>query len=300
VRQIVQRRERWWERIGESFGQAFERVERLSAGASGDDLERKVQLLRDRYSGDDADPFGLDPEAARRAALLLGLLYRRYFRTEVHGLNNIGPGRALLVANHSGQVPIDAAILALALFFELEPPRLVRTMVERWMQTLPFVAPWIARLGQVVGLPENCQRLLDRGELILVFPEGVRGIAKPYSRRYQLETFGLGFMRLAVATRTPVIPVAVIGAEEQYISLGNVEWAARALRMPALPLLPQLLVPGGLLPLPTKYRIHFGEPLRFEGDPDDDKQIASNTWLVRQTVQALIRRGLEQRRHVFF
>jgi 1-acyl-sn-glycerol-3-phosphate acyltransferase len=273
-------------------------ADELATATLGRDFEQRAQYIRNHYGGD--DPFGLDPEFTRMGAMLTAFMHRRYFRTEVHGIENVPPGRALLIANHSGQIPIDGLILVLTLFFDANPPRLMRAMVEKWMQTLPFVAPMIARLGQVVGVPDNCHRLLERDELILAFPEGVRGIVKPYTRRYQLEEFGQGFMRLALATRSPVVPVAVIGAEEQYISVGNLEWAARAFGLPALPVVPQLVMPGGLLPLPTKYRIYFGEPLNFEGDPEDERVVSEHVWLVRQTIQRLVVHGLERRRSVFF
>jgi 1-acyl-sn-glycerol-3-phosphate acyltransferase len=275
-------------------------ADELTAATLGRDFEQRAQHIRDHYARMGGDPFGLDPEFTRYGAMLTAFMHRRYFRTEVHGIENVPPGRALLIANHSGQIPIDGLILVLALFFDANPPRLMRAMVEKWMQTLPFVAPLIARLGQVVGVPDNCQRLLERDELILAFPEGVRGIVKPYTRRYQLEEFGQGFMRLALATRSPVVPVAVIGAEEQYISVGNLEWAARAFGLPALPVVPQLMMPGGLLPLPTKYRLYFGEPLTFEGDPEDERAVSEHVWLVRQTIQRLLVQGLERRRSVFF
>jgi 1-acyl-sn-glycerol-3-phosphate acyltransferase len=128
----------------------------------------------------------------------------------------------------------------------------------------------------------------------------MKAINKPLAQRYQLEPFGHGFMRLALRTQTPIVPVAVIGAEEQYLSFGNIEWAARALGLPAFPLVPQLLLPGGAMPLPTKYRIYFGEPMRFYGDPDDDDNvIADKVWLVQQTINDLLRRGLTARRGVF-
>jgi 1-acyl-sn-glycerol-3-phosphate acyltransferase len=174
-------------------------------------------------------------------------------------------------------------------------------MVDKWTATLPFVSAFFNRVGQVVGIPENARRLLEMEELLLVFPEGTRGVAKPFARRYQLEEFGLGFMRIAIETATPIVPVAVIGAEEQYVSLGNLSWAARALNIPVFPLVPQLAVPGGQLPLPTKYRLHFGEPMRFHGDShDDDTVIADKVWLVRQSVQHLLSKGLAARKGVFF
>ena len=290
----------WIDRARGFAAEARRRADDFATLTLGRDFEQRAQHIRDHYASRGDDPFGLDPEFTRYGAMLTAFMHRRYFRTEVYGIEHVPPGRALLIANHSGQIPIDGLILALTLFFDANPPRLIRAMVEKWMQTLPFVAPLIARLGQVVGLPDNCQRLLEREELILAFPEGVRGIVKPYTRRYQLEDFGQGFMRLALATRSPVVPVAVIGAEEQYISVGNLEWAARAIGLPALPLVPQLVLPGGLLPLPTKYRLHFGEPLHFDADPGDERAVGECVWLVRQTIQRLIVHGLERRRSVFF
>lgn len=267
----------------------------------GSDFEQRARVLEERYSGPGADPFGFDPDTARQAAMLCAFFHRMYFRTEVFGLERVPSGRALLIANHSGQIPIDAAIIGCALFFDANPPRVVRAMVDKWTATLPFVSAFFNRVGQVVGLPENALRLLERGEIVLAFPEGTRGIAKPYSRRYQLEPFGLGFMRLAMQTETPIVPVAVIGAEEQYISLGNLEWAARAVGLPVFPIVPQVLMPGGALPLPTKYRLHFGEPMYFHGNPDDDDDvIAEKVWLVQEAIADLLRRGLARRRGVFF
>jgi 1-acyl-sn-glycerol-3-phosphate acyltransferase len=192
-------------------------------------------------------------------------------------------------------------MIAISVFLEARPPRMVRAMVEKWAQTLPFVSTFFARCGQVVGVPENARRLRERGELVLVFPEGTRGLSKPFQHRYQLTDFGPGFMRLALETDTPIIPIAVVGAEEQYVSVANLRRAAKLLRMPAFPLVPQILLPGGILPLPVRYRIVFGEPLRFQGDPDDDDAvIQEKVWVVKATIQGMIQRGLEDRRSVFF
>jgi 1-acyl-sn-glycerol-3-phosphate acyltransferase len=247
------------------------------------------------------DPFGLDPQWAKYALATVAMLHRKYFRSEVHGIENVPSGRVLLVANHSGQVPIDGALIGAAMFMEAEPPRIVRAMVEKWAVSLPFVSLLFTRVGQVVGVPENATRLLAQGEALLVFPEGARGISKTFDQRYKLTEFGLGFMRLAIETDTPVVPIAVIGAEEQYVSLANVDALAKLLRMPAFPIIPQLLIPGGQLPLPTKYRIWFGEPMRFSGDPDDDDSVIDEkVWLVKQTIQSMLNRGLKDRKHIFW
>jgi 1-acyl-sn-glycerol-3-phosphate acyltransferase len=247
------------------------------------------------------DAFGLDPQWARFIFATVALLYRHYFRAEVHGVERVPEGRVLLVANHSGQVPIDGAMIAAAMFLEAEPPRLVRAMVEKWALGLPFVSLIFTRIGQVVGVPENATRLLDQGEALLVFPEGMRGVTKTFDRRYQLTDFGLGFMRLAIETGTPIVPIAVVGGEEQYISVAKADRLAKLLRVPAFPIIPQLLVPGGQLPLPTKYRLWFGEPMRFSGDPDDDDAvIEEKVWLVRQTIQSMVNHALKERRHIFW
>lgn len=273
----------WLERLlGESFEDRIARVP-LALGPSG------------------VDPFGLDPSWTKYTIATIGFLHRYYFRCEVHGIEHVPRGRVLLIANHSGQIPVDGAMIAAAMFMDAEPPRVVRAMVEKWAISLPFVSLLYARVGQVVGVPENARRLLEQGEALLVFPEGTRGISKTFDRRYRLADFGLGFMRLAIETGTPIVPVAVIGGEEQYVNVGNVEPVAKLLRMPVFPLIPQLMLPGGQLPLPTKYRLHFGEPLRFEGDPDDDDSvIEEKVWLVKQTVQSMINRGVKMREHVFW
>jgi 1-acyl-sn-glycerol-3-phosphate acyltransferase len=273
-------------------------AEELETRLLGPDFETRAQVLLQHGTG--RDPFGFDAHTARQAAAICAFFHRMYFRTEVYDVDRVPRGRVLLVANHSGQIPIDAAIIGCAMFFDANPPRVARAMVEKWVATLPFVSTFFSRVGQVVGVPENARRLLEMGELVLAFPEGMRGVAKPFMRRYQLEEFGHGFMRLAMETKTPIVPVAVIGAEEQYVSFGNVKWAARALGLPVFPLIPQLLVPGGALPLPTKYRLFFGEPMSFEGDAADDGRVADNAFVVKEAVAHLLRRGLLQRKSVFF
>jgi 1-acyl-sn-glycerol-3-phosphate acyltransferase len=267
----------------------------------GDDIDERMRRVPVALGQAGVDPFGLDPRWTKWALTSAGFLHRRYFRTEVFGAENLPTGRLVLVSNHSGQLPIDAALIGAAMFMDVEPPRFIRAMVEKWTQTLPFVSLLFARVGQVVGVPENARRLLEQEEALLVFPEGVRGIAKTYDHRYQLTDFGLGFMRLAIATKSPIVPVAVIGGEEQYISVANLTGVAKLLGLPAFPILPQLLIPGGQLPLPTRYRIYFGEPMHFDGDPDDDDAvIEEKVWLVRATVQAMVNRGVKARGHVFW
>lgn len=267
----------------------------------GRDFEERLRRVAVPLSAGGVDPFGLDPAWAKYTVGVAAFLHRFYFRTEVIGIDRVPAGRVLLIANHSGQLPIDGVLIGASLFLDAEPPRIMRSMIEKWTQTLPFVATFFSRVGQVVGVPENARRLLDLGAAILVFPEGARGISKRFSHRYQLMDFGLGFMRLALETNTPIVPVAVIGGEEQYISLGSIESISKALGMPAFPLIPQLLVPGGQLPLPTKYRIYFGEPMHFQGDPDDDDAvIEEKVTRVKRKIQSMLNRGLKERKGIFW
>ena len=261
-------------------------------------FRQKLKALPTRQNEYGYDPFGFNREDAKVAALIAHFFYHYYFRVEAFGVERVPNGRVLLVSNHSGQLPFDGIGIGGAMLFEHDPPRVIRAMVEKYVQTLPFVSYWFARWGQITGTPENCRRLLEDDEAILVFPEGARGISKPFTQRYQLEEFGLGFLRLALETRSPVVPIAVIGAEEQ-IPAVNLKPVARLLGAPAIPL--SLVPPFVPLPLPVKYRIYFGEPMIFEGDPDDeDEVLEEKVKRVKHEIQNMIRIGLKERRHIFW
>lgn len=264
---------------------------------------RAARLPRDDIGELGVDPFGYDPDVLPYVAAPVAWLYRHYFRVEVTGLEHIPPtGPVLLVANHAGQLPFDGLMIGASLVLELDPPRMVRSMVERWIPRLPWLSTWFARSGQVVGTPDNCRRLLEHDQVVLTFPEGVRGIAKTFEHRYQLQRFGSGFMRLALETGSPVVPVGVVGAEEQAPALMNVRPLARLLGMPAFPVTPTFPVLGllGVLPLPTKYRIGFGPPLRFVGDGDEEEAVVeTHIQTVRAAIEALLEKGLAARRGIF-
>ena len=246
-------------------------------------------LEREKLAG--IDPFGFRPEVLEKALPASHFFYRKWFRTEVQGIQNVPEGRALLIANHSGQLPFDGAMIATAMLVDHDPPRITRGMIERYVPTVPFVSTLFTRVGQVVGTRANARRLLAEENAVMVFPEGVRGVSKTFNKRYQLQKFGLGFMRLALETDTPIVPIGVVGAEEQLPSLYNAESVARALGTPSMPLIPNLI-----FPLPVKYRIYFGEPLRFTGDPHDaDRVIDSKVHEVTTVIEELIQRGLGDR-----
>jgi 1-acyl-sn-glycerol-3-phosphate acyltransferase len=266
-----------------------------------DSLLERIECIRARLGPTGQDAFGFDPEQLKYVMPLVQAVYRDWFRVETHGLETLPEGRMLLISNHSGQVPIDAMMIATALFSQADPPRIIRSMVERWVPTLPFVSSFFARMGQVLGTPANCRRLLDDDEAVLVFPEGVRGINKTWSQRYQLQGFGHGFMRLALESGAPIVPVGVVGAEEQFPVLWNLESVAKRIGMPAVPISPMMLLgPLGAVPLPTKYRIYFGRPIHFEGSPDDDDAtIEAKVGQVKDAVDGLLQRGLAERKGIF-
>lgn len=273
------------------------RADEFSLRWLGSDFSQRFDAIERRHRG---DAFGLDPHTLYAASRLCAFFHRFYFRTEIHGIDNVPDGRVIIVANHSGQIPVDAAILGCALFFDAPSPRLARAMVDRWVSNLPLVSTFFSKIGSVVGSRDVATKLLRDDEALLVFPEGIRGISKPFTRRYQLQPFGHGFLRIALETNSPILPVAIIGAEEQYINLGNSEFLARTLRVPVYPLIPQMVVPFGQMPLPTKYRLYFGEPLRFRGNANADSgEISEKVHVVQTAIQDLLNLGLQRRRGVF-
>jgi len=186
---------------------------------------------------------------------------------------------------------------------EPDPPRVLRAMAEYWLPTLPFIGTLGARTGSVVGTPQNCEDLLRREEAVIAFPEGVRGLNKTWDKRYQLQRFGLGFMRLALASDAPILPTVIVGTEEQAPAFANLASLARLVGAPAFPITPTfpLLGPLGLLPLPVKYHVTVGTPMHFTGNPhDEDSVIEAMVDQVRREMEAMIERSRRARTGIFF
>lgn len=275
----------------------LDRLRQLRSAVPDDDIAGRTQALVVHGNEFGYDAFGMSRSSVKTAAMVARWLYRHYFRAEAHGIEHLpSSGRVILVANHSGQLPFDGVVIGSACFLEPPQPRLVRAMVEFFVPTVPFASYLFSRWGQITGTPENCRRLLSNEEAVLVFPEGARGISKPFSKRYQLADFGKGFMRLALETGSPIVPVAVIGAEEQAPAI-NLKSIAKLVGAPAFPVVPYppFIAP---VPLPVKYRIYFGEPMRFSGDPDDD--LDEQVKQVKNRIESMIHMGLRAREHVFW
>jgi len=267
------------------------------------EIDERMLRIPTRLNAYGYDPWGFHIDTTRRSTLVTSLLYRYWFRVETHGIDRVPPGRMLLISNHAGQIALDAAMISLACFLEGEPPRIVRGMGEYWLPTVPWVNIIMVRTGSVVGTRKNCIDLLENEEAVIAFPEGIRGMNKLIWERYQLQEFGQGFMRLALETRTPIVPIAVVGSEEQAPGIANLRTLARLLRMPAFPvtLTWPWLGPLGMVPLPVKYHIYFGEPMQFEGNPsDEDEVIADKVEQVKGRIASMLADGLARRRSLFW
>ena len=250
--------------------------------------------LRINDAGHGYDVLGLQPASVAAAVALLRPIYEGWFRVQSHGAEHIPEqGAAILAANHSGMLPIDAVMITLDAIRHTTPPRVPRSVGEAFIPFLPWLGTALSRAGMVSGSRGNFRHLLDTGELVLVFPEGVPGISKGFAHRYELQEWRVGHVELAIRHRAPVIPVAVIGAEESWMQVAKLE----RVHPFGAPFLPIPLTP---FPLPVRYHIHYGEPLRlyeqFSYDEALDPEVARTAAdLVKAEVEKLIERGRQQR-----
>ena len=269
-----------------------------------------VQAFTARASGDyDEDEFGFDAAFTERLLPLATLLYRYWWRVEVEGIEHVPPtGPGILVSNHAGAgIPFDGAMIKTAMMLEHPMPRHVRLLVLDWLMGLPWLADLMKQTGQVLACSPNAYELLKRDQLIAVFPEGVKGMAKPFSQRYNLARFGRGgFVRIALDTGAPIVPVAVVGSEEIYPKIANMPFVNRLIGAPFVPVTPLFPLFGllGAIPLPSKWHIEFCEPIDVSGYPaaaaDDRAFILELSERVRATIQERLRANLLKRRTPFW
>lgn len=269
---------------------------------------RKWGKLAMRGRSEEVDDFGFDPIYDAKFKPVLDFLYAKYFRVETSGIESIpAEGRCLLVANHSGTLPLDGLMLKAAVKREHAAARDLRWLTEDFIYHMPFLGSAMNRLGAVRACQENAERLLAKEQLVAVFPEGVKGIGKLFADRYRLQRFGRGgFIKLCLRTGTPIVPVAVTGAEETNPLLFKIEHLSKALGVPYVPVTPTfpLLGPLGLLPAPTKWRIQLGEPLDLSAHgpeaADDEILVGKLAERVRATIQGMLDRSVGSRKSVFF
>jgi 1-acyl-sn-glycerol-3-phosphate acyltransferase len=261
-----------------------------------------------RNRSEDVDEFGLDPVYEARFRTLIDLVYQHYFRVEVKGVENVpDDGRCILVANHSGVLSFDGIMVRAAVRREHPRAREVRWLAEDFIFHLPFVGAFMNRIGAVRACQENAERLLKRETAVLVFPEGIKGIGKLYRDRYKLQRFGRGgFVKLAMRTRSPIVPVSILGAEESAPMLYRLEYLTEALGLPYVPVTPTfpLLGPFGLLPAPTKWRIEFGAPIYLDehgAEAADDALLVNRVAdRVRGQIQTMVDGQVKARKSIWF
>jgi len=259
-----------------------------------DPVDELVDRLEIPFNAWGVDPWGISKRHLKTAARAAAALYRHYFDVKVYGIEHVPPrGRGMLVGNHSGGIALDGLIVLTSMLLEMEPPRLAQGMAEKFIPRIPFFNEWTWRTGQLTGLPEHAKRLLEDERLLMVFPEGARGTAKLYPERYSLVEFGTGFMRLALETKAPIIPLAFIGGGSAIPTLANLYGLGKLVGTPYVP-----VTPWGLpLPRPASLAIHYGAPMRFEGTgAEDDDVIEGYVEQVKAKIASLIEEGRAMRR----
>ncbi len=259
-------------------------------------FEAYRENIRKRQRGDyEVDEFGLDEDYHDMLRPFFTFLYRNWWRVKATGLENVpADGPALLVANHSGVLPWDGAMIAMAVLTEGATPRITRTLYLDMFTKMPYVQPLLTRTGQVFACPENAERLLRKGNLTCVFPEGLKGVGKLFKDRYQLARFGRGgFVKVAIRSGAPIIPVSVVGAEEIYPTIMRADILGKPLGSPMFPITPFFPWLGllGMVPLPSKWAIHFGKPIRT----DKYEPREANNFLVVQKVANQCRDEIQSR-----
>jgi 1-acyl-sn-glycerol-3-phosphate acyltransferase len=280
-----------------------------AAGSLPQRLRTTVETIVRRLQGDyHEDEWGFDEGFAEAVFPLFEFLYDVWWRVEATGVGNVpAHGRALLVSNHAGSLfPFDATMITMAIMKRHPLPRWPRFMVLDWAFVLPFLSWFMRRAGGIPASPHNASRLLGEDELVMVFPEGVKGTGKPFSERYRVQRFGRGgFVEVALSTGSPIVPVAVVGSEEIYPKLGESQTLARMTGAPFVPITPTFpwLGPLGLIPLPSRWRIEFCEPIEvglLGSEAADDRRVVFDlSEQVRETIQEKVYENLVKRGSTF-
>lgn len=268
-------------------------------------LEKRNPTYCERY-GDDVDEFGYDINTYARWEPLFRFLFEDYFKVDIRGIENIPPeGRGILVGNHSGLLPLDGAMLSIAMCNYNQAPRRVRYLVTDWFFSVPGLGPWIRETGQVRATLDNAQKLLANNELVGIYPEGIRGVGKPFRERYRVLDFHPGFVQLALETQTPLIPIATVGGDEIFPNFVNLRDVARLVGMPFFPVtigFPWLPFPLMFFPLPVRWLINIHKPIDLNyprSKAKDRKFVLGVARDVQHMIQNDLNEMLRRRKNVF-
>ena len=257
------------------------------------ELSEQINRIRKPIGSLGYDPWGYNNEAIKYGFSLTYHIYEKYFRVEASGVDSVpAEGPVLIIANHSGQLPIDGLLIGYALASRKDKPRMPRAMIERFFPTVPYLGNLLNEVGAVLGDPINCAKMLANNEAVIVFPEGVRGSGKLYQDRYQLKRFGNGFMHLAMKYKATIVPVGVVGGEETIPAIANIKPLAKALGIPYAPLaLPVVLT--------AKVHLNFGPPMFFDDREIPEEQVTDRVEQVKGEISKLIDKGLSERKRLF-
>lgn len=270
-------------------------LDKISLQLSSADKARKDKVfkaLKLRYENY-RDPWGFNLKTIKKALTYFLPIYRNYFKVRVFGIENVADEPYMLVSNHTGQLPIDGALITMAMAFEVEKPRVVHSMIERFMAGLPFIGDLTAQAGSILGDRSNCKWLLDKGESILVFPEGVRGINKSTKNFYKLQKFSSGFYRIALASNVKILPISVVGAEEMFPIVFQAKKLGKRLGLPSLP------IPLNFFPLPSPIDIYIGKPIEVDQELTPESQeteLRPAISTIENEIKKNIELGLKERR----
>ena len=254
-----------------------------------------IDTLKARYR-DYRDPWGFNIDTITEAFDYIYPVYKKYFKVRVFGKENVKDEPYILASNHTGQVPIDGMMITTAFATEMETPRMLHSMVDTFLAGFPFLGSLTAETGSILGDRGNCNWLLEQGESILVFPEGMKGITKSTHEYYELRKFSNGFFRIALGNKTKILPITVIGAEEMFPFVFHAKKLGKMLGLPTLPLM------TNVIPLPSPIDIYIGEPYEI---PDDlsvdapDKEIRKHVYQIEKTIKKQLAFGLRNRRPFF-
>jgi 1-acyl-sn-glycerol-3-phosphate acyltransferase len=257
------------------------------------EVAARIEALDMEFNKFGVDPYGIDKNDLIRFVSAFAWIYRFYFKVDVYGIDNVpSQGRAILVGNHSGGVALDATMVMGSMLLDAEPPRLPHSMVDRFIHRFPGVSQFMSRTGQFTGNPDQAKRLLRAERLILTFPEGARGTAKLAKDADSLVGFGTGFMRLALETKSPIVPFGFVGGGEALPTIANLKRLGRLIGVPYVPITKWIL----LVPKPTRFQLLYGQPMSFEGTGHErDEVVHAMVDQVKERIRDLIRQGRQLR-----